>query len=127
MKTSMSKRVNSESLKITSRIEDSFYIISLNGTLDESGCGELRNALDAGARSHCEHVLLDLKDLVNINTTAQRIILSYLSRLQHLEMLLILCQVNLFVQKALMDSGLDKHILVAPTLAEAKFLATAYK
>lgn len=95
----MNKSLNSENLKITSRIEDSFYIISLNGTLEESGCIELRNALDAGSRSHCEHVLLDLKNLININTTAQRIILSYLSRLQHLEMLLILCQVNFLCRK----------------------------
>lgn len=123
----MSKSINSENLKITSRIEDNFYIISLDGILDENACSELRKALEAGSRSFCEHVLLDLKDLRNINVTAQRILLFYLSRLQHLEMLLILCQINPEVEKALTDSGLDKHIIIATNLPEAKLLATAYK
>jgi anti-anti-sigma factor len=113
--------------KITTRIESNYYILSLAGEFDVSSCKELNDALEFSSRSFCEHVLIDLKDLKNITTAGQRIMLAYLSRLHNLQMLLLVCQVSPEVHHAFIDSGLDKIITIVPTIQEAKKLAANYK
>lgn len=110
---------------ISTRIEGNFYIINLAGEFDNHACKVVSETFEMGSKSFCNHVLVDLSNLNSITTAGQRILLTYLSRLHHLEMMLVVYQLQPAVYASLTESGLGKLINIVPTLQEAKLLATS--
>ncbi|GEO03172.1 hypothetical protein AAE02nite_08360 [Adhaeribacter aerolatus] len=100
------------------------FIIKPSGRFEDGDCLELKEVLERGISSHKRLVLIDLKDLHNITAAGQRLLLSYAGQLETLHRLLALYQVNSSVLAAFEDSGLAKVIYIAPSLHEARALAT---
>lgn len=113
-------------MEVAIRIEDHKFILKLSGEFDTQACRQLDEALEQSSKSFCSHVLIDMQHLHTINTAGQRTILSYLARLQSLEMMMVLYQVNDTVKKAFAESGLDKLVTIVPTLQDAKIITDSH-
>ena len=62
-------------MKIETRREETFVIVSVLGRLDEAGAPALETALSDAARSSGGHVVLDCRELVYVNSSGLRAVL----------------------------------------------------
>lgn len=109
-------------MEVVTRIDKHHYIIKLLHEFKEEDCTGLRHALESGCNSFCQQVILDCSQLKNITSSGQRVLLSYLSKLQALKMLMILCTENKEIIEALKNSGLVNLVPLTANLEEAKAL-----
>jgi anti-anti-sigma factor len=114
-------------MKVTVQEDLQNFVIKPQGKFEEGDCYLLRDALERSTRCLSRHVLVDLKDLQNITTAGQRILLSYSTQLQALRRPLVLFDINPVVLHSFEDSGLNKVISIANGLTEAKALAQGHK
>ncbi|WP_026464039.1 STAS domain-containing protein [Adhaeribacter aquaticus] len=113
-------------MDISLRIEDHNFILKLKGDYDASASQKLATALEEGVRSFCSNIILDLAELKYITTTGQRTLVSYLNKIQKLDMQLILCQAKPDVEYSLKESGLIRLFKIASSIREAKAASTPF-
>jgi anti-anti-sigma factor len=114
-------------MKVTVHEELQNFIIKPYGRFEDGDYQVLNDVLDKVAKSQSRHVFVDLNELHNITTAGQRLLLSYASKLEALQRLLVLYNVNGRVMEAFETSGLAKVIFIAPGLNEAKNLVLSRK
>lgn len=114
-------------MKVAVHEELQNIVIKPIGRFEDGDCQVLQEALERGAKSLRQHILIDLKDLHNITAAGQRVLLAYSGHLAALHRLLVLFSVNQQLMQAFEASGLANVISIAPTLQEAKALAFARK
>lgn len=112
-------------MKITKRIDNHNYILKLSGSFTSEDCSGFQNALEEGSKSFCSNVFIDMQELQNINSSGQRILLSFLSRLSALDMMLILFGVDNSILKTFKESGMANFIQIADSLEDAKAMVAS--
>ncbi|KAA5548292.1 STAS domain-containing protein [Adhaeribacter rhizoryzae] len=103
------------------------FVIKPFGNFEDGDCQMLQAVLEQGAKSLRQHIFIDLKDLHNITTSGQRMLLAYSGQLAALHRLLVLFSVNQQIMQAFEASGLAKVINIAASLQEAKTLTLTRK
>jgi anti-sigma B factor antagonist len=99
-------------------VRDGATVVRLVGELDLYNADEIRTALRAVVEDGPERVVVDLSDVTFVDSTALGVLIEARTKLPNRRAFL-LASPGLETRRALQVSGLDRHLAVHESLAEA--------